>query len=287
MRHITTCADKNYLSKGIVMCKSVLRYDPSHTIHFLCLDEETYMADFPENVVKYLWSDVVGKKYKHLRRMDYKLFCWSMASFFTNYIIQGLTKSDKSVVYVDADICFYKSLRLLYSYCQYKDVGIFKHRQFDPNQNRIEGMYNVGVVYFANNPTGCRILKWWKDAVLAKEPKHLSTCGDQKYLEHFPKMTPNIYIDHSIGHGAPWLWQLYDLSQIDKKQIIWNGQQQPLLFIHFSQFDYNKDSFVPSTAHLSYSNDNKVIEENDKLLKYYREYHNNLLHEDSIRNNRI
>jgi hypothetical protein len=84
------------------------------------------------------------------------------------------------------------------------------------------------------------LLNWWADAVLHKKYEQYATCGDQKYLEYFPTVcSPSeIYIDNGIGHGAPWLWSVYDYSKFHEGKLIWNGEEQLHVFTHFSKFRY-------------------------------------------------
>ncbi len=105
---------------------------------------------------------------------------------------------------------------------------------------------------------------------------HLSTCGDQKYLEEFPRLCPKdrIFIDGNIGHGAPWQWQLFNYDDYETDgTIIWEGEKQKLIFSHFSQFDYdiNNDTYIPSKEHHIYTPIEKY-EEIKALKMIYDDY---------------
>ena len=105
---------------------------------------------------------------------------------------------------------------------------------------------------------------------------HLATCGDQKYLDEFLRICPDdyLFIDGNIGHGAPWIWQLYDFSDYEKDNtIIWNGGKQKLIFSHFSQFDYNieNNTFIPSKMHHIYTPMENYTKING-LRKIYEDY---------------
>jgi len=131
------------------------------------------------------------------------------------------------------------------------------------------------VVFFRNSELGISVSDWWTDAVLNKKYPNLATCGDQKYLDNFPSLCPkdSIYLDENIGHGAPWLWQLYEF--ISPTKIKWENQEQDLVFTHFSQFDFNEDSYVPSLMHHVYT-PLKDYNENPNLKLIYDEYFTNL-----------
>lgn len=273
MKIITTCSDYKYLRQGIAMCESVFKHSDDVTIHYLCLDEETYanLQNIP-NVVKYRVRDMgYNNTLTKYKLNNYKYFCWCCASFFTKFI---MSKVKTNVTYVDADIYFYKSIDFLYDAFGDSDVGLFRHRQWPLEEEHIEGSFNVGVVYFAYS--GKHILDWWANAVLYKLYPKYATCGDQKYLDYFQEMTDNIYIDTGIGHGAPWQWQVHDLTLLHRGFIGYQGESQPFVFNHFSQFQYTKEDYVPSSAHHVYSDNNKIFE-HPELKRMYDEYHEKLI----------
>lgn len=271
MKHVTTCSDYRYMKKGIAMCKSILKHTKDVTIHYLCLDEKVYSElPFMKGVKKYRLRDIgYNQQLTNHKLNHYNYFCWCCASFFTKSIVSMV--APKSITYIDADIYFYKSLDVIHEAIGDKSVGLFRHRQWPMNEEHIEGKFNVGVVYFAGEE-GFKLLRWWSDAVLYKLYPKYATCGDQKYLDAFPDMCNNVFIDGDIGHSAAWLWQLYDLSKLDEGKIIWNGEEQDLVFNHFSQFEVTNSGYIPSTAHMVYSNNNKVYE-HPYLKELYDQYY--------------
>ena len=132
------------------------------------------------------------------------------------------------------------------------------------------------MIYFKNSAVGNSVSDWWTDAVINKKYPHYATCGDQKYLDHFPKMCDEgtLYIDENIGHGAPWLWQLYEL--LDDNKIKWGDQIQDLVFTHFSQFRIADNGYIPSTMHHIYT-PMHMYTQNTRLKKIYDEYYKQLM----------
>lgn len=278
MINLVTVSDYNYLTKGIALYESLINTSDDFVLHYLCIDNESYDKLSNLNFDKlrpYNVNDLTNtdKTLLDLKNSDYRYFCWSLASYFSNYLMNKITSP---LIYIDSDIIFHQNINELYTLMKSKSVGIFKHRQF--NEERPEGYYNVGVCYFNNDSIGKHILNWWADAVLYKKYPELGTCGDQKYLDAFPTMCPNdLFFDESnIGHGAPWLWQLYDLNDFkDSGDIVWNGKKQKLYFTHFSQFIYNDNHYVPSSMHHMYTSLNMYTEiEGLKII--YDEYYNKL-----------
>jgi hypothetical protein len=251
------------------------------TLHYLCIDQISY--DILKNIknnklIIYNINDLLNNDNNliNLKNSDYRYFCWSLASYFSNHLLSK--NVGDSITYIDSDIYFHEKIELLFESFSKKDVGIFRHRQFSLSISRPEGHYNVGVVYFKNSDIGKNVLNWWSDAVLHKKYPHLSTCGDQKYLEEFPRMCSNIFIDGEIGHGAPWQWQLFNFDNYENDgTIIWEGKKQKLIFSHFSQFNYNleNDTYLPSSQHHIYT-PLTMYTENKGLKIIYDDYFNKI-----------
>jgi hypothetical protein len=279
MKNVCTVSDINYLNQGLALYESLLKHSDDFILHYLCIDNKTFekLKQYECDTLKvydvehFLRIDTI---LNNLQKTEYRYFCWSLASYFSN---QMLKSNIDSITYIDSDIYFHKSLDYIFDDIGDKDVGIFRHRQFPLNSNRPEGLYNVGVVYFKNTPLGKKVSAWWVDAVINKKYPQYATCGDQKYLEYFQVMTgnDNIYIDGNIGHGAPWHWQTCQF--MGKGKIKYGGQLQDLVFTHFSQFEDKGETYTPSTMHHVYT---PLIEYKNNLnLKIiYDEYHKELKH---------
>jgi hypothetical protein len=276
MINLCTVSDNNYLLKGLTLYESLKKNSKDFILHYLCIDEESYtsLKSFECASLKVYSVDSLIQKdplLLNLKNSEYKYFCWSLASYFSNYLLL----KGNSITYIDSDIYFHDNIEVILNEIGGRDVGIFRHRQFPLSTYRPEGLYNVGVVHFKNTQLGISVSNWWTDAVLNKKYPQLATCGDQKYLDNFPNLCPkdSIYLDENIGHGAPWLWQLYEF--ISPTKIIWENQEQNLVFTHFSQFQFNGDSYVPSLMHHIYTPLDEY-KNNINLKVIYDEYFTNL-----------
>ena len=79
-----------------------------------------------------------------------------------------------------------------------------------------------------------------------------------------------------VGHGAPWLWQLYDYTKyLSEGKVIWGNQEQLLLFSHFSQFKLNGNGYTPSVMHHIYTPMHHYTT-NEPLKSIYDNYHSNV-----------
>ena len=281
MKYITILCDFNYLHYGLALLNSIQEYIVNgFLIHFLCLDDRTYNIVSKLTMyknIKYYKDDIliINKDIYDLKISNKQYYFWSLASLFTNYIIKN-NPDCESVLYIDSDIYFHIDIHILYDIFDTRDIGIFRHRFTDQNHLSASGKFNVGVVYFKNSNKGREVLDWWADAVLYKKYPDLSTCGDQKYLDHFPNMCNmnEIYIDDFIGHGAPWNWSQYNIDNINNYEIVYNSQIQPLVFTHFSKFKFSieKDEYYHSTDFYLYFTNNNNIYNHDGLKKIHDEY---------------
>jgi hypothetical protein len=249
----------------------------------LCIDDRSFrLLDGLENIVPYRLIDILDKDeaLAKLSKQNYRYFCWSLASYFTNFLMENKNVG-ASITYVDSDILFYDRIETIIKQIGDKDVGLFRHRQYPMSYPNGNGWFNVGVVYFKNSDIGRGLLSWWADAVLHKKYPELSTCGDQKYLDAFLiKNEGNLFIDGNIGHGAPWHWQLYDYSSyLEDGCIIWQGQKQKLVFSHFSDFEIDLDNnvYMPGLRHVSFT-PSQMYNSNVALKQIHDDYFSRIKH---------
>ena len=253
MRHICTLSDINYLIKGLTLYRSILENNKSFTLHYLCLDDESYDLLTSLNldkIIPYSLSDLLKKDSELLsvrNTLRYDEFCWSMASYFC----KELLKTNKSILYCDSDLYFYRSFDDIYGEVGDKSIGLIRHRHI--HYGHRVGEFNVGIIYFRGDTPGISCSSFWWDLVKTKHHKYYNeygTCGDQKYLELFTqKYLDNVcIIDTIVGHGAPFNFHLYDYSKFTKnnKTILYNDREQGLSFVHFMKFK-------PSISNATYS----------------------------------
>lgn len=237
MRIYCTLSDKNYLKQGIALIESLKKVSSEKfKLYYLCLDSQTYQTvseyEFVEAVdletVEASRPDILAYKNKK----QYNEYCWSLASTFSRYLLE---EGVESVMYVDSDIYFYQDPKIIYEELKDKSIGIIRHRH--NTSNSPDGEFNVGIVFFKNDEEGRDCLNWWNDCLLHESRPDLATCGDQKYLEEFPKKWDVCILDETFAHGAPWNYRLYVYDNFFKDgTVIWGDKVQPLVFNHFSKF---------------------------------------------------
>lgn len=295
MNHYCTHSDKNYVAKGIAMCKSIIEHDKNAVIWYLFLDDETFeKVDKIENIipVSIAQLEAFDSKIAELKNCkpsnygtSYSQYCWALTPCFIWYLmnIQNGLRPDK-LIYCDADLYFYKHPQLISEACKNHSVGIHTHRfsSYDPETNDV-GEFNVGCVYFKKDEAGLKVSEFWKNCMLNPEneyAKKYGTCGDQKYLDLFiplfGKETVCVFDRDTapvIYHAAPWNFGNYEYRG---NEIYFNNEKIELTFNHFSHFNASNDGnwkssnngeWAPENTHETvrkfYNNYNKKVNENN------------------------
>jgi hypothetical protein len=307
MYHICSVADNKFINNVLALDFSLKKYSHNYTLHLLCLDDLIFnhiKNNPPDNIKLYLIEDLLSsdpllqqsKTNKPSREAivnakgDYELatqiqFIWSLSSYFTNFCLHIL-KDINSILYVDSDIYFFDNWEKIFLICEEYDIniGLVEHRIPFIHNN---GKYNVGIIYFKNNNIGKQCSELWKSCLLNTNNEFYNEygdCGDQKYLELFPKLYDRVFsLDQYFGHLAPWNFQFHKYMN---NQIMWENKLQNVMYCHFSNFkpDYTNNTYLPAPRH-GINN----ISHNAFLKNIYNEYFTQLkkYHENYIRNDYI
>jgi len=282
MRTLCTLSDNNYILNGLALYDSLVSTNEHFELHYLCLDDIIYnkmLALNLNNIViwdikKLLSYDVELLNTKNL--LSYKNFCFSLASYFSNFILKY---TGNSVYYLDSDLFFYRDLDIIENEIGDKSIGIIKHRHVE--KGHFVGAYNVGLVYFKNNDIGIECSeRWWRLVIDQNNPYYTryGTCGDQKYLELFEIFygQDNVsIIDDNSSHVAPFNFLLYDYSIFDmvNKKIIYLGKEHYITFCHFMQFTPN---FNTNTYDATKEPNNQEFIKIPQVRLLYDDYYNKI-----------
>jgi len=168
MKHLCTISDESFLIKGLTLYESLIKKSNNFILHYLLIDNEIYEKCKKwenESLKFYSISELIEKDeiLKSIKEKNYKYFCWSLASYFSNFL---LTPEKDSITYIDSDIYFNENIEIMHKSFGEKEIGLFRHRMFELEHQHNEGLFNVGVVYFKNTEFGKKALEWWADAVV-------------------------------------------------------------------------------------------------------------------------
>lgn len=258
MKNLCAISDCDYVVKLLTLFESLKNSQQQpFTLYVLCLDEKT------ENIIKHQYderlkslalkdvenqdfflkycketmpasSEAISNAGSQKKDPRYVQYCWALAPYLCWYSLNSLHL--EHIMYVDADLYFYRDISNIYEEIGNKSIGIVRHRiNYIPSV----GEYNVGIVYFKNDLAGNTCAKLWKDLLLYPNnpyAKEYGQCGDQKYLELFPLMFSKndvCIIDKTIGHLAPWSVTFHKYKE---QKIVWENREQDLYFFHFAHF---------------------------------------------------
>jgi hypothetical protein len=274
MIHFCTLCDKSYILKGKVMYRSINL--PEFTLHWLCLDEETYNEVHTlKNVKAYklaeLEKDPELLKAKGIKPKiygdEYSQYCWCLSPYFIDYLLKRIEENE-SLIYVDSDILFLQSPEVILEAVGKKSIGLHTHRSNIEERTNV-GWYNIGVTVFKNDEDGRQIASLWKSWLLNPDnefSEQYGTCGDQKYAEKFEDIIgrKNICVFDEEGglvHLAPWCTHN-------------PGNKEPIFF-HFSHFRTDNGVWYDSL------NGEWNPSADKKMLPYYEKYFE-LIKEEAI-----
>lgn len=196
MKGVVYCTyfNKGYLSRGIVLMRSLARFISDYTMEVLCFDDETYAFlnehDFG-NVIPIRLSEFESRHPElvavkpNRSRGEYFFTCTS------TWTLDVLRRHPESslVVYLDADMKFFASPDPMLEAMRDKDIIICDHNfERDYERQSEYGRFNVGLVAFRNGETGIDCLSRWAANCIEWCYDRLEDgkYADQKYLDAWP-----------------------------------------------------------------------------------------------------
>mgnify|MGYP000946647940 CR=1 FL=1 len=241
-----TFFDINYLSRGLILIKSLQNYHSNFTIYLLCLDSETKNY-FLKNKVEF--SQVVTIELSELESWFPELVsCKTNRSkieyYFTLSPILPLYILEKyhhyAVCSLDADIKFYASPEEIFKDLEKYSIIVTPHKFSEINKDLIKfGKNNVSFQIFKNDEIGLKCLQKWKKQCIDWCHDYLdeenNRFADQKYLDTWENDYPDKVktLNSSTTGIAPWNLNNYSIT---KKFNSFNSNGEKIIFFHFHHF---------------------------------------------------
>ena len=238
-----TLFDKNYLTRGLALYESLLKFFPDFKIWMLCMDSESYEMLKKLNLDKIIplkLEDIEDEKLLSVKNTrTTSEYCWMMSSSLPLYILEKIGVD--MITYLDADLYFFQPLTAIYDEFANNSIMIIPHWFPEENrhQEKTSGIYNVGMMIFRNDENGLKCLRWWKEKVIEwcfnryEEGKY----GDQLYLNDWPNRFDGVYILKNHGANvASWNIKNYSFFKRQGKlqlKVISSGKEFPLIFYHY------------------------------------------------------
>lgn len=278
-----TLFNSAYLSRGMVLYHSLVKYCPDFHLYIFAFDDKCY--DY-----------LVSQKLEHVSVVSLKEFedpellkvkptrssaeyCWTCTASTILFSIQqfGL----KNCTYIDADMEFYNDPGILIREMGDNSVLITKHNYTEEyDQSEVSGKYCVQFVTFLNDENGMAVLNWWRNACIewcyarVEDGKY----GDQKYLDEWTTRFKGVHVlEHPGGGIAPWNVQQYHFFQKGTElqgRVKATGKTFPAVFFHFHGLKFFTDGIVMYTGDLYHIGD-------DVKELFFKPYVRQLLREKS------
>ncbi|PKM83380.1 MAG: hypothetical protein CVU89_01105 [Firmicutes bacterium HGW-Firmicutes-14] len=272
--HLCTVITKNYLVQGLALYNSLNRHTGKFHLWICCVDDTAFEILGKMNLknatlisLKNIQNETLAKIEK--RRKIHE-FCWTLKSVFVSYLMAN-NYALSSIIYIDADLFFFEDIKAIFEEWKTKSVYLTK-LWLGPNWTKRVGLYSGGLIGFRRDKDGAKCLRWWKRKCIqwCYDVYKDNRWSDQKYLDYFPMISPNIKISENLGMNAgPWSIRKRSKVYIADGTIFFRGCQ--LICYHFSGFRVFNDKELdlcnrkklPENIQVIYS---KYIEEIARII---------------------
>lgn len=292
----TICA-KNYIGLAQVLEQSLLRFHQDLDFYIFVADEYLPSDELNyENLI--LAKNVLNfspEKWNELSfKYDLTEFCTCIKPECFNYLFSQ--KSYEKIIYLDPDILVCNSLEYIFEQLTLYSIVLTPHlTHIEPSLNGLmqdnamlnTGIFNLGFIGLRRGEISSSMLTWWNkkliDYCFIDYSEGYYT--DQKWMNFLPAYfnSQDLLISFHLGMNlAPWNFgerklvihedKFYVQSRVHKSQLF------PLLFVHFSGFDYK--SIISGTIYHTTIKSLKVYED---LLPLFNEYEKLLLESNFIK----
>jgi len=238
-RYFCTYLDSRYLSRGLVLYRSLIKHVGDFELWILCFDQLAYdgLVALKLPNVRLVSLDEFERGDNEL--LDVKSTRSDVEYFFTctpSWPLYVLARNEHVDVlgYLDADLFLFSSPNFLYEELEAGSLLITAH-DFPSDLKAREqfGRFNVGLMLFRHDDHALSALSWWRERCLewCYDRAEDGRFADQKYLDQWPALFPETRVMRKpAGAVAPWNWMNYEISW-DRNQIVVNGER--LVTYHF------------------------------------------------------
>jgi hypothetical protein len=249
-----TMFDAGYLGRGIALLHSLRSHGVDNDVWVLALDDETRryleliaLANVRVVSVNQLEEATQGLSSIRDNRTQVERYFTCTPALVRHVLAQVVR--DSWVVYLDADMWFYRSPNYVFDQVGDADVGIVEHR-FPERLSSLRqyGTFNVAWVMVRSSPGGHECANWWTEQCLqwcfdrVEDGKY----ADQGYLDRFPELfRGTIILDDPGLNVAPWNLRRHQITSQNSELLV---DGTPLTFFHFHGLRRRGDWFYPNLA---------------------------------------
>ena len=254
MYNFCTLFDSFYMTRGLAMYKSLEETCENFHLYIFAFDDTSYEV---LNKLDLKHATIISlKEFEDEKLLEVKPgrtkaeYCWTCTPSTINYVIENFNVP--SCTYIDADLYFYQSPKVLFDEMGDKSVLITEHR-YPPKFNRVNtsGIYCVQFITFLNNEDGLKALRWWREACIewCYDRYEDGKFGDQKYLDDWPTRFKGVHVLEHLGGGlASWNVEQWPLVSKKGNIITFKDKQTnstfEAIFYHFHHVRFYQDDQV-------------------------------------------
>ncbi len=192
-------------------------------------------------------------------------FCTAIKPFCFQHLFD--TTNVQQIVYLDPDIYVFSAMTPIFEKLATASIVLTPHILFPsslegkrPDKGIMAtGIFNLGFIGLRRSQTGKNFAKWWGLRLLDQcfVDNHDALFTDQKWVDFVPALFPEediCVLRHAGTNLAPWNFherlvstdadgQLIVKRRLDPAEKIGfdvNRMPEPLIFVHFSGFDYKR-----------------------------------------------
>lgn len=212
--HFVTLFDNNFLSIGMCLHASLLEHGQPFHLWILCLDEiveRNLMQLSLPHVSLIPLREVEDERLLAVKPTRSKgEYCWTLTPFTPKFVLDRAPQVQR-ITYVDADLFFFKSPKILLDEFEQSDKHVLiTDHAYAPEYDRTSksGRFCVQFMTFRSSPEGLVVLNWWQDRCIewCFDRYEDGKFGDQMYLDQWPELFPNyVHILKQVHNTlAPW-----------------------------------------------------------------------------------
>ncbi len=238
--YFCACFDSNYLPKGLALYRSIRRHCAQFTFFVLCLDEETrrVLSALSLPNTRLISLEEVERQFPKLLRAkgtrtaaEYSLTC---KPFMALHIFSRFPEA-RHLIYLDSDLYFFSDPAAIWAEAVGHSITVTEHR-FSPLlvDGPRTGRFNAGWFSVRRDDAAKACLRWWGERCLewCRNRIEDGKCGDQKYLEEWPALFPDVHVLTNKGvNVGPWNLARHSIREHENR--LW-ADDEPLQCYHFS-----------------------------------------------------
>lgn len=259
---VFTIVAKNYIGLAKVLGDSICEREQDVRFHVFIVDEYDGNLELPNDAHDYLFVQndvgIPGHLWEQMAFMyNITEFCTSVKPFCFEYLMDRYSEGT-NLVYFDPDIYAFSPLTYIWEKLNNYQIIVTPHiitPELKYSGDLLEtnllcsGLFNLGFLAIKNSQISRPIIAWWRERLkylcFVERTEGLFT--DQKWMDFLPSLlsSEHLFIARHLGMNmAPW--NFFERQVVRRSTSWWvknritgDKQEEQLIFVHFSGFNYH------------------------------------------------